>query len=175
VLPKGLHRIPPLWLFANGHRAANIARARELLAVPSRPKQPERPRPQLPTNSSVLLRPCLCCGGRMIIIETFARGYQPKHHRRPLQKRSGSTPHDTATTPPPIQQPSDARHSGWLGQHSRRLLQVDKSARNDTANPVRHRPRPSCGPSPKPILRGEAIGAGALSNLPQPDAAAKSP
>jgi hypothetical protein len=27
--------------FANGHRAANIARARELLAVPSRPKQPE--------------------------------------------------------------------------------------------------------------------------------------
>jgi hypothetical protein len=34
---------------------------------------------------------------------------------------------------PPIQQPSHARHSGWLGQHSRRLLQVDKSARNDTA------------------------------------------
>jgi len=76
---------------------------------------------------------------------------------------------------PPIQQPSDARHSGWLGQHSRRLLQVDKSARNDTANTVRQRPLHSFGPSPTPILRGKAIGAGALTNLAQPDAAAKSP
>jgi hypothetical protein len=35
VLPKGLHRIRHYGLFANGNRAANIARARELLAVPS--------------------------------------------------------------------------------------------------------------------------------------------
>jgi hypothetical protein len=28
----------------------------------------------------VLPRPCPCCGGRMIIIETFERGCQPKHH-----------------------------------------------------------------------------------------------
>jgi hypothetical protein len=41
VLPKGLHRIRHYGLFANGHRAANIARARELLAVPSRPKPAE--------------------------------------------------------------------------------------------------------------------------------------
>jgi hypothetical protein len=41
VLPKGLHRIRHYGLFANGNRAANIARARELLAVPSRAKQPE--------------------------------------------------------------------------------------------------------------------------------------
>jgi hypothetical protein len=76
---------------------------------------------------------------------------------------------------PPIHQPNDARHSDWLGQHSRRLMQVDKSARNDTANPVRQRPLRSFGPSPIPILRGKAIGAGALTNLAQPDAAAKSP
>jgi hypothetical protein len=55
------------------------------------------------------------------------------------------------------------------------LLQVDKSARNDTANPVRQRPLPSCGPSPTPILRGKAIGAGVLTNLAQPDASATSP
>jgi hypothetical protein len=36
VLPKGVHRIRHYGLFANGNRAANIARARELLAVPSR-------------------------------------------------------------------------------------------------------------------------------------------
>jgi hypothetical protein len=34
VLPEGVHRIRHYGLFANGHRAANIARARELLAVP---------------------------------------------------------------------------------------------------------------------------------------------
>jgi hypothetical protein len=77
--------------------------------------------------------------------------------------------------PPPIQQPSDARHSGWLGQHSRRLLQVDKSARNDTANPVRQPSLRSFSASPTPTLRGKAVGAGALTNLAQPDAAAKSP
>jgi hypothetical protein len=32
VLPKGVHRIRHYGLFANGNRAANIARARELLA-----------------------------------------------------------------------------------------------------------------------------------------------
>ena len=51
VLPKGLHRIRHYGLFANGNRAANIARARELLAVPSRPNRPRHPRPQPTTNS----------------------------------------------------------------------------------------------------------------------------
>ena len=80
VLPKGLHRIRHYGLFANGHRAANIARARELLAVPSRPKQPETSATAAADELRVLPRPCRCCGGRMIIIETFARGCQPKHH-----------------------------------------------------------------------------------------------
>ena len=52
VLPKGLHRIRHYGLFANGNRAANIARARGLLAVPSRRNKPRRPRPQPPTNSA---------------------------------------------------------------------------------------------------------------------------
>ena len=55
----------------------------------------------------------------------------------------------------PIHQASDARHSGWLGQHSRRLPQVDKSARNDTANPVRQRPLRSFSASPTAILQGQ--------------------
>jgi hypothetical protein len=36
VLPKGLHRVRHYGLFAHGHRAANIARARGLLGVPPR-------------------------------------------------------------------------------------------------------------------------------------------
>ena len=65
-------------LFANSNRAANIARARELLAVPSRLKEPETSKAAI-DEPRVLLRPCPCCGGRMIIIETFARGCEPKH------------------------------------------------------------------------------------------------
>ena len=83
VLPKGLHRIRHYGLFANGHRAANIARARELLAVPSRPKPAETSATTAADEPRVLSRPCHCCGGRMIIIETFAAGCQPKHHPAP--------------------------------------------------------------------------------------------
>ena len=80
VLPKGLHRIRHYGLFANGNRAANIERARELLAVPFHPKQAETSETTAAHEPRVLPRPCRCCGGRMIIIETFAHGCQPKHH-----------------------------------------------------------------------------------------------
>ena len=79
VLPKGVHRIRHYGLFANGNRAANIARARELLAVPSRVTPPETNAHTEPDQPRVLSHPCPCCGGRMIIIETFARGCQPKY------------------------------------------------------------------------------------------------
>lgn len=39
VLPKAFHRIRHYGLRATGARATNIAHARELLAVPSRPKK----------------------------------------------------------------------------------------------------------------------------------------
>jgi len=77
VLPKGLHRIRHYGLFANGNRAETIARARELLAVPA----PQRkPYDVVDANEPPSLsRPCPCCGGRLIIIETFARGCEPRH------------------------------------------------------------------------------------------------
>ncbi len=81
VLPKGFHRIRHYGLLANGNRAENIAHARELLAVP--PKQPETAKPAEPGEPSVLPRPCPCCGGRMIIIETFERGGSPKYRPTP--------------------------------------------------------------------------------------------
>ena len=83
VLPKGLHRNRHYGLFANGNRAANIARARELLAVPSRPKPAETSATAADDEPRLLPRPCRCCGGRMIIIETFARGCQPKYRPAP--------------------------------------------------------------------------------------------
>ncbi|MGZ3291880.1 MAG: IS91 family transposase [Xanthobacteraceae bacterium] len=83
VLPRGFHRIRHYGLFANGNRTGNIARARKLLAVPSRTKQPEPSQAAAADEPRMLPRPCPCCGGRMIIIETFARGCEPKHRPTP--------------------------------------------------------------------------------------------
>jgi len=83
VLPKFLHRIRHYGLFANGNRAAYTARARELLGVPSRSKPAETSEATAADEPRVLPRPCRCCGGRMIIIETFAAGCQPKHRPAP--------------------------------------------------------------------------------------------
>jgi hypothetical protein len=89
VLPKGVHRIRHYGLFANGNRAANIERMRGLLAAPSPANEPE-PLEALALNAKdearVLPQPCPCCGGRMIIVETFARGCEPKHWRTPASQ-----------------------------------------------------------------------------------------
>ena len=80
VLPKGLHRIRHYGLFANGkNRAANIDRARQLLGVPQNTAQHNLDPAVESDQPCALPTPCPCCGGRMIITETFARGCQPKH------------------------------------------------------------------------------------------------
>ena len=82
VLPKGFHRIRHYGLLGNTNRAANIEHARKLLVMPSRPKQPDIPKAAI-DEPRVLPRPCPCCGGRMIVIETFDRGCEPKHRPAP--------------------------------------------------------------------------------------------
>ena len=83
VLPSGFHRIRHYGLLASGTRAANIARARQLLAVPTCSEQPNTPETPAPDQPRMLPRPCTCCGGRMFIIETFGRGSEPKHRPTP--------------------------------------------------------------------------------------------
>jgi hypothetical protein len=78
VLPKGFHRIRHYGLFANGGRAATIARARELLAVAAPEVETDNPAPTDPAPAKTLAHPCPCCGGRMIIIETFEAGTMPR-------------------------------------------------------------------------------------------------
>ena len=71
VLPQGFHRIRHYGLLAGSTRKANLALARELLnVVPPEDDTPEEPLDLRP--------PCPCCGGRMIIIETFERWSQPR-------------------------------------------------------------------------------------------------
>jgi hypothetical protein len=66
VLPKGFHRIRHYGLLASAGRTANVARARELLAIPAPPAVKDSPLPDPPL-------PCPCCGGRMVIVEIFQR------------------------------------------------------------------------------------------------------
>jgi Putative transposase/Transposase zinc-binding domain len=77
VLPHGFHRIRHYGLFANGSRAENIARVRELLSAPIQKNQADADARD-GTEPPTLSHPCPCCGGRMIIIETFARGCSPR-------------------------------------------------------------------------------------------------
>jgi len=79
VLPKGFHRIRHYGLLANSSRADNVAKARALLNVPKPDATPGDPKPADAAEPPMLSRPCPCCGGRMLIIETFARGCEPNY------------------------------------------------------------------------------------------------
>jgi hypothetical protein len=79
VLPQGFHRIRYYGLLASGKRAENIARARELFAVPLLPIAAIKAATTKPDEPKAPEHPCPCCGGRMIIIETFQRGSTPRY------------------------------------------------------------------------------------------------
>jgi len=81
VLPKGFHRIRHYSLLAGATRKTHLERARQLLgvaptAVADALADPPDVRP-----------PCPCCGGHMVIVETFERWCQPR-----------APPHATAAT-----------------------------------------------------------------------------
>jgi hypothetical protein len=90
VLPRGFHRIRHYGLLASSARKDCLAQARDLLEVaPAREdtvviQEPVDPRP-----------PCPCCGGTMIIIESFAFGCRP---RAPPEAKPSNreTAHDPA-------------------------------------------------------------------------------
>jgi len=79
VLPGGFHRIRHYGLFANGGRAENIARARRLLNMPAPPVEPSVAGGTGDAEPQSLSYPCPCCGGRMIVIESFERGCTPRY------------------------------------------------------------------------------------------------
>ncbi len=80
VLPRGFHRIRHYGLLAAASRHAGLDRARELLVV-APPADDDGPEEPLDTRP-----PCPCCGGHMVVIETFARCHQPR------APPSGATP-----------------------------------------------------------------------------------
>jgi Putative transposase len=84
VLPPGFHRIRYYGFLTSQTRAKNIARIRELLAVPLIPIDAIKAANAKPEEPKAPEHPCPCCGSRMRIIETFLRGQQPKHRPTPI-------------------------------------------------------------------------------------------
>jgi hypothetical protein len=76
VLPKGFHRIRHYGFLAGGKREERLAQARELLqAVAATATDPAAD----DGSQAALATACPCCGGRMIVIETFDASCQPRH------------------------------------------------------------------------------------------------
>ena len=91
VYNRGFHRIRHCGLFANGGRDRNLALTRRLLAMPA----PESRIDEAESDDGAepaLPRPCPQCGGRMIVIERFEAGAQPRAPPRaqPLAKAVGA-------------------------------------------------------------------------------------
>jgi hypothetical protein len=80
VLPKGFHRIRHYGLLASAGCKSSIARARELIAAPmaSIETPAEYDDAGRADTGAEHCPPCPCCGGRMIIVETFKRDAAPR-------------------------------------------------------------------------------------------------
>ncbi len=85
VLPSGFHRIRHYGFFASSGRAGAILRLRELIAARDGSAQPSRgagagdnATDSEPAKTQASSNICPCCGGCMRVVETFARGAQPR-------------------------------------------------------------------------------------------------
>ena len=86
VLPSGFHRIRHYGLFAGAVRADNIERVRQLVA-PSKVSPDSAPAdPDGDAEPASSVRRCPCCGGRMIVVETF-EGPRPARSPPPSRIR----------------------------------------------------------------------------------------
>ena len=91
VLPAGFHRIRYYGMLNSSKRAANVARARELLAlapiipidtIKAASTKADEPGTKADEQKTAK-HPCPCCGSPMRIIETFLRGQQPQNYPTP--------------------------------------------------------------------------------------------
>jgi hypothetical protein len=95
VLPKGFHRIRHYGLLASATCKANIARARELIDMPVPVTDPPAEHDSADPAAAVAADhrpPCPCCGGRMIIVETFERAGAPRGPPSPNAGVRSATP-----------------------------------------------------------------------------------
>jgi hypothetical protein len=78
VLPDGFHRIRHYGFLASGNRTNSIALARRFLGVPDPARSSRASDDAENDREDAEWDACPCCGGRMIIIESFEPGCQPR-------------------------------------------------------------------------------------------------
>jgi hypothetical protein len=78
VLPKGFHRIRHYGLLAGATRKASLDHVRQLLGVAPPATTDVQAEPD------DIRPPCPCCGGHMVVVETFERQRQPRAPPTPL-------------------------------------------------------------------------------------------
>ena len=147
VLPSGFHRIRHYGLLASGTRAVNIARARELLAVPVSPEPPDATETPAADQARMLPRPCPCAADACSSLRPSRAAANPSIVPR-RQERSGSTPHDAVTADPPPK-----RHQPFapdLDRHRPRLRRPVTSAHIAGAIPLDKPPVRSFSPARTP-------------------------
>jgi hypothetical protein len=152
VLPKGLHRIRHYGFLANGTRADNIAKVRELLSV-APTKSPRARRPRQP------IRPARCRVPAAVVVCSSSRSSSPVASpstglARP-RASSGSTHHDAQRTGPKQHRPCVLPASG---QPHRRLPKCWKSATDHACDAVGQH-TPVGLPSPQSLLLSSTIDA----------------
>jgi hypothetical protein len=84
--------------------AKPMSRAKELITAPLRSIDPsaQHDEPDVATGAAADHRPpCPCCGGRMIIVESFGRGGAPRARRHPKPAAAAQS-HDPVTASPRI-------------------------------------------------------------------------
>ena len=86
VLPTGFHGIRHCGLIAGALRADNIERARQLLAAARAAPQRRCAEADSQAADASPARRCPCCGGRMIVVETF-EGPRPWRSPSPTRIR----------------------------------------------------------------------------------------
>jgi Putative transposase len=102
LLPDGFHRIRHYGFLASGNRTSSIALARQFRGMPepasssSDSDRTEGGHPDEHDKWNI----CLCCGGRMIIIETFEPGCQPRLWPLPSIGLDSSSPTDPVASSP---------------------------------------------------------------------------
>jgi hypothetical protein len=86
VLPKGFHRIRHYGLLAGATRKSQLERARQLLGVAPLVVA------DAPTETDNVRSPCPCCGGHMVVIETFERWRQSRGPPHSIPSTGTTTP-----------------------------------------------------------------------------------
>src|SRR5262249_19251748 len=156
--PKGSPRTRHYGLLASARCKANIARAKELMAVPVPVMDPPAGHDDADREAGTAADhrpPCPCCGGRMIIVQTFRGGASPPPPPPPQAGGRTPVPLTPPVPPPPPRLPGNLASAvaSLSPRRLRRRVRRHRSCQNQPINGRRDDKLPTAiGAPPPPTL-----------------------